>query len=690
VRARPAPRFPLARSRRTLRALAAAAALLATLLAGGVAAQADTASSATFSIDLDGYFYRSQDAFLPSLTMLDLKLSGPSDLFSLGDTLYIADPGNRRVVLYNVRVDAARDLVYDGFVAPSGVHVTEDGAVYVADPEARKVLEFDKDLQFVREYERPTDPTFASTVAFRPKRLGVDRRGSLYIVIDGFGDGIVQLDSAGAFLGYFASNKTSVTLVQRLQDLLFTEEIKKKLFPRVPPVFSSLFVDAPTGIVYTTTFNDPGFGVKKHNVAGKNMLATVWASDNPVDIAVDASGRMFAGYEDGWIDVFAPDGRLLYFFGGGGAGSGTGDIAGIFTKLTALAVDGLGNLWVLDGSKNFLQRFTPTDYTLGIFAALDAYDEGDYDASLAAWEDVLSKNEMSSLAHAGIAKVRLLHQDYAIAAHEFSVAGDRKSYSEAYWEVRNAYIQRTAAGWLLGLIGFLVAVAVLKRALRGTKAAAALVSASRTVRGLPFVRDVLYAGHVMTHPADAFYELRLGHRGSTAAALLFLFLGFAAYLYDSVGRGYIFQKGRPEDANLVLISFAYLFLMALFVIGNTLVASIDEGNGRLRTVLRMTGYAIAPAVLLFPVATLLSNALTLNETYLFTMIQAAAMIWTFVTLSVGVAETHEYLYRNAIKNLAITAFFMLIAILSLSVLSILGTRVIDFVVSIVKEVAARA
>jgi hypothetical protein len=130
--------------------------------------------------------------------------------------------------------------------------------------------------------------------------------------------------------------------------------------------------------------------------------------------------------------------------------------------------------------------------------------------------------------------------------------------------------------------------------------------------------------------------------------------------------------------------------MALFIIGNTLVASINEGNGKLATVFRMTGYAIVPAVLLFPAATLLSNVLTLNESYLFALVQAAGFLWTFITLSVGVAETHEYLYRNAIRSLVITVFFMLIAILSLSILAILGTRIADFVVSIAKEVAGRA
>jgi len=81
-------------------------------LSPGLAVSADSATSATYSIDLDGYFYRTQNAFLPSLTMSDLKLSNPSDIFSRGDELYIADTGNRRIVVYDIRVDMVRTIEY--------------------------------------------------------------------------------------------------------------------------------------------------------------------------------------------------------------------------------------------------------------------------------------------------------------------------------------------------------------------------------------------------------------------------------------------------------------------------------------------------------------------------------------------------------------------------------------------------
>ncbi len=654
---------------------------------GSAGVAAASATSGTYSIDLDGFFYRTQDAFLPTLTLTDLGLRNPSDLCALEDRLYIADTGNQRVVVYDIVRDRVTVLTHEGMGFPTGVHAALDGRLYVADPKAEAVFLFDADLSFLRDYRRPTDPAYGPGMPFKPYRVGSDRRGSLYIVAEGFGDGIIQLDNNGGFLGFFTSNRTSIGLIERLQDLFFTEEIKEMLFPRLPPIFSSLAVDEATGLVYSTSFNSPGSAVKKHNIAGRNMLGTVVdVRDEPVDVAVDDGGTIYVGYQRGTIAVFSDEGRLLFRFGADSAGV---DISGLFTKLSALTADSRGNLWVLDGDKSFLQRFTPTDYALSIHQAIDLYNRGDYAASMAAWKAVLSKNEMSVLAHAGIAQVHLLRQEYGEAAREFAIAGDRTAYSLAFWEVRNAYLQRHAGTWIALLLGFVLLLAAFRTLARRRGPLSPRARAGAFLGRFRFFRDLAYIRHVLFHPADAFYEIRLRHHGSRTVAAVLVAAAFGVYLYDMVGKGFVFRNRRVEDENLALMAGAFFLLLGLFVVGNTLVASINEGNGKFLDVLTMTGYALAPAVLLLPLSTLLSGILTENERILFTLIRVAAFGWTFVTLSVGVAETHEYLYRNALKSLLLTAFFMVLSILSLSVLAILGSRLADFLLSIVKEVATR-
>ncbi len=649
---------------------------------------AGSATSGTYAIDLDGYFYRTQDAYLPTLTITDLGLQNPEGIAAFDTCLYIADTGNRRVVVYDLLLDQSKELVYDEFVSPADIHVTQDGEIYVADTRAGAVFHFAKDLAFIRKYTRPEDPAYGARLTFYPMRVGVDRRGNLYIVSEGLGDGVIQLDSNGRFLGFFTSNKTSIGIIERLQDRLFSPEVKSKLFPRLPPVFSGLYVDETTGLVYTTAFNSPGSSIKKHNIAGKNMLGQVVDfRDDPVSITVDETGTIYVAYQLGTIGVFSDDGILLFRFG---ANSGDVDISGLFNHLSDITVDNHGNIWALDRDKSYLQRFTPTDYTLDIQKAMAEYRRGDYDAALESWQAVLVKNEMSVLAHSGLAQIYMLRQEYENAANAYALAGDREGYSQAYWEVRNIYLQNHVGQWLIAFLA-LYLISHFWMWLRIKKKWPKWTDIIKTkMRRYRLYRDLEWTQMVLKNPSDAFYEMKTHRQGSAVASIIIILVLFLVYLYDLAGKGFIFQNRQIENENLLLISLAFFFLLGLFIIGNTLVASINEGNGKFSDVLTMTGYALVPLVLILPVSTALSNVLTQNESFIYVFLRIIAYGWTFITLSVGIAETHEYLYRNALKNVLLTAFFMIISIVSLVIIFILASQFYDFLYSVIKEVWLRA
>lgn len=649
---------------------------------------AASATSGTYALDLDGFFYRTQDAYLPTLTITDLGLRNPGGIAAHGDNLYIADTGNRRILIYNVLLDKAVTIEHEEFASPSGIHVSQSGDIYVADSRAGAVFHFGSDHIFLNMFGRPDDPAFGPNLSFNPVKVGADRRGNLYIVSEGLGDGVIHLDNSGGFLGFFTSNKTGIGIVERLQDLIFTPEIKSRLFPRLPPIFSGLFVDESTGLVYTTAFNSPGSSIKKHNIAGQNMIGSVVdLPEDPIAISVDATGTMYAAYQRGTIAVFSDDGRILFRFG---AHSGGTDISGLFSRLADLAVDDRGNIWAVDSDKGYLQRFTPTDYALDIQNAVAEYRRGDYSAARSSWEAVLTKNEMSILAHSGLAQINMLQQNYRAAASEYALAGDREAYSQAFWEVRNEYLQRNIGSWIMVIIIFFLFRLIWKQIIKRT----AIPSWSKKTRNkllqIKLIRDIAWVKMVLLKPADAFYEIKLHRRGSPIAATILLTGAYLVFLFDNIGRGFIFQNRQVITENLPLMSGAFIMLMGLFIIGNTLVASINDGNGKFSDVLTMTGYALSPAIILIPLSTLLSNVLTNNEAFIYVFLRIIAFTWSFITISIGIAETHEYLYRDSLKNILLTLFFMVISFLSMSIIVILGSRFGDFVLSIFKEVWLRA
>ena len=207
----------------------------------------------------------------------------------------------------------------------------------------------------------------------------------------------------------------------------------------VPITFSNVFVD-PAGITYTTTMSIRYNALKKHRTDGANMfIDRVNSTEALSDVWVDARGIIYAADQSGYILIYSPAGELIFNFGSNVTNL---DVAGLFSRLPALAVDKQGIIWALDSEKGYVQSFAPTDYANTVYDAMGLYEKGEYQASLLQWNRVLRLNQMSVLAHNGIAKAHFHNEDYEQSIGHFRVAGSRAMYSEAFWELRNTFIQR--------------------------------------------------------------------------------------------------------------------------------------------------------------------------------------------------------------------------------------------------------
>ena len=84
---------------------------------------ADQATSYTYTLDENYEYVRTQDAYLPDRTLTELGLNSPADLFIDGkDRIFIADSGNRRVIVYDIASgEVIEDLNYAEFSSPAGV-----------------------------------------------------------------------------------------------------------------------------------------------------------------------------------------------------------------------------------------------------------------------------------------------------------------------------------------------------------------------------------------------------------------------------------------------------------------------------------------------------------------------------------------------------------------------------------------
>lgn len=648
-------------------------------------AEANQATSYTYSADENGYWVRTQDAYLPDKTVTELGLSAPEDLFIDGDNmLYIADTGNRRIVKYDIaRGRVEGELTDSGFTAPRGVYVTENGDIYVADSGSRAVLVFDKNFQKLGSLGRPDSPIFADT-NYEPKRVAVDGGGNVYLIGEGVYNGVIQLAGTGEFLGYFAVNDADLTFTQRLQQLLFTRAQLANLVDINPTVFTNVFVDK-SGIVYTATSGTNRNGMKKHSTNGGNMFKTnVWSYDTLTDVYVDDDGLIYTSSAEGYINVYSKNGEEIFSFG---SYVTTVDISGLFTSLPSLAVDRNGNIWCVDGSKGYLQSFKPTEYAQMVYSAMNLYEEGRYSEAMVQWNEVLKLNQMSILAHNGVGKAYLHDEEYEASLEHFKVANNKDFYSQAYWEVRNAWLQKWL-GPILGVVALLIVlrgvVKVIDRK-KGGHIAAAGKRVKEKLGGLPVLKDMIYALRTPRHPMDYYYEIRKHRQGSILSTTVIYLLFFIDFMAFKTQKGFIYQTMKVEDMDIGSIVLGFFILLGLFILCNYLVTSINDGDGTFKQIYMIPAYGLMPAMISILVVTLVSYVLTYNEAFLLTIVLIIGITWSVITIFIGLQTVHDYTFGETVRSILLTVIFMIIVAVIGIIISIMWDSLYSFLTSVGKE-----
>lgn len=646
---------------------------------------ASSATSRTRTLNSKFEIVWTQDAYLPRRTITNLGLKSPQDsVFDANDHLFIADKDNARIIQYDTTSDKVVQIIKHPLMrTPTGITLASEGDIYVADPAAALVLRFSKDGQLIESFGRPTTASFGDTT-YKPMKIAVDNRRNMYILSEGVYNGIIQLSNSGEFLGYFTSNRVRLSFTQMLQDIFYTDEQKALLLGRVPTTFTNVFIDNK-GIVYTTTMGTNMHGLKKHNTAGQDMFTNqyTWGPSDLIDLVTDNRGIIYAASKSGLIFVYTTDGQYIFSFGSSYADF---DIAGLFSSISSIAVDSSGKLWVLDSDKSFVQSFAPTEYSQQIYTALDFFNQGEYEKATGIWQEVLRLNQMSVLAHNGIGMNYMYTQQYDKAMFHFEIAGNRYYYSQAFWEVRNDWLQSNLGTVLFGLILISFILAVTRKYRRKHDILKPVRKLIHRIRSIKIVEDVLFVFTFLRHPIDAFYDLKKGRKGSMAGALTIFVIFFTIFIWYMLGKGFIYQWIAIEDVDMQSVIIGFFSIIFLSVLCNYLVSSINDGEGSFTQLIKMVAYSLGPIMIIYVMVIGLSYILTFNEMFLLDTLQQAAILWTGVNLYLGVQETHNYTVRESIKSIVLTMVFILVIAVVLLIVVIMTEQVTLFFEAIIKEV----
>ena len=85
----------------------------------------------------------------------------------------------------------------------------------------------------------------------------------------------------------------------------------------------------------------------------------------------------------------------------------------------------------------------------------------------------------------------------------------------------------------------------------------------------------------------------------------------------------------------------------------------------------------------------LSNVLTYNEVFLISFANIIVWTWVVILILLTLKEINNFTVGETAKALAITAFTVLILTLLVCIIYVLFSQVIDFVITVVREVVYR-
>ena len=429
----------------------------------------------TYNLDYWGDVQNSPDLYEGARVItssdlgLDVKMNSPSGLTMVGDSLYVCDTGNNRIIELKLHgtgmptveriIDSVNGVEPATFSGPSDFAVSEDGNIFIADTGNARVLKVDPDLNYILSIVKPTDQSLDPKLVFQPTKLVVDTAERVYCIATGINKGLCKYEADGSFSGFVGATRVTFDFMDYLWKKFATQAQRAQMESFVPTEYDNIYMDhegfiyACTGAVTREDLRaEKADAVRKINLMGNDILvrngewgiygdihmgsgggyegpsyfSDVTVFENDIFVCLDRNrGRLF-GYDD--------QGHMVFAFGG------NGNMDGYFRRPVAIE-HYEHNLYVLDILDCAITEFVPTDFGKTVYTAIDQFDLGNYAESGAMWQKAIDLNGNYDLAYIGIGRALLRQEQYKEAMRYFEVKYDDENYSKAFKQYRKEWVE---------------------------------------------------------------------------------------------------------------------------------------------------------------------------------------------------------------------------------------------------------
>lgn len=392
------------------------------------------------------------------------SLAKVSNLFTTDESIYITNGGNLiitdhdfnvRRILRNWTLDGETETLTD----LEGIWVTEDGSIYVCEPQKSRILHYDADFNGVRVLGYPEDMVLSVGLIYQPTKVAVDSKGRIYIVANNIYEGIIECNPDGTFSRFFGAVKVRYTFMELFWRTLQTASQRLMSRTWLPVNFSYLTIDHDDFVYATVAGANESEPIRKLNAKGSSILRYPKNPDNPprgefyynnfaqtapsgpsMLTALDVTDYgLYLAFDTRRSHVFAydDDGYNVFIFGESGTQKGS------FNNVVDMRLaDGDETLLFTDKGNMSIEVYRRTDYGRAIMEAARHHYASDYDAASLEWQKVVDMNPYFQYAYVGIGKALYYEGRYEEAMQYFKTGQDTAYYSYAFQKTRQAFVSR--------------------------------------------------------------------------------------------------------------------------------------------------------------------------------------------------------------------------------------------------------
>ena len=199
-----------------------------------------------------------------------------------------------------------------------------------------------------------------------------------------------------------------------------------------------------------------------------------------------------------------------------------------------------------------------------------------------------------------------------------------------------------------------------------------------------------YLKYTVSHPNDGFYWIRHAERGSVGIAILLVLIFSLCFSMNRIYASFVVNDINPRSVNSLTELVGVVVLFFMLCVGNWSITCLMNGEGRFKDIVIAVGYSLAPAIVTFILATIVSQFVAENEEAFYTILMGVGLAYTVILMLIGIMQVHNYTLGKTLGTLLLTLIAVFIIIFLMLLIVNFIAQVVNFFQSIYTELIFRA